>query len=267
VWAAVATVVAIQRGGATQASPEPNSTPVSAARTGDCAPCSACPACSSGSVRASGGDLARAAPPHIGPCVCPSLPSDQTTSDPKELKYADRCEAGDVDACRHAESLALDNNPARALRYVSRACNLGDWRSCESVGFSLVEGRGAAPDRARGLELLRAACDAGQCFYLGLTQRRDAPTEGLAAYSQCCSKRQAICCTGAGGISEDLGEFQTAAEWYRAACDLGRVEGCEKLIALMEKGLLGAVTPEQLTELRKRSCSVGDLKSCDKLKQ
>lgn len=106
---------------------------------------------------------------------------------------------------------------AKALRNYDAACALGDQLSCRRYGPRLLVGAGdIAPDTARAVALMRAACRGG------------VPDN----------------CMALGELMIARGDTATARGHFDRACEVRHVEGCERLVALAE-GLPGSTALEE----------------------
>lgn len=194
-------------------------------------------ACKAGHLRActeAGGIKARCrkyqmAAPHA--CVKPGDLSGAAA----DLSQA--CDSGYGRACLNlgmgADELVRASGKT-ALRFLERACDLGEGMGCSLAGFAYLKGEGgAAKDVARGTELLRASCDGGEltsCMLLqALYEGKDdmggerQPLKLLDLHRNLCRRGHKASCFQAGEMLTDRKEgiganTQEAERYYELAC-------------------------------------------------
>lgn len=123
------------------------------------------------------------------------------------------CDAGKAPACMrlaaaYDSGLGLAPDEARSQTLFERACELGDYEGCVSLGVQLDARASTNPEGpARAVDLYRKACDqnvASGCLFLGYT------------YS------------GDGGHVGAPPDPALAATHFKKACELGSSEACSE---------------------------------------
>ncbi|PRP99015.1 putative beta-lactamase HcpD precursor [Enhygromyxa salina] len=222
--------------------------------------------------------------------------------------FAHACEAGDALACgnlgwMHLRGIGFPEDRDGGVKLLDDACEAGDGRSCYRLGLHLAE---QGPDHEAGTtaegeaaRLWRRGCELGSpdaCTALSVSfidgesggEFGGDPGAGdqrlavdLARYG--CQEGSAAGCTLAGQIFAlgwNVEQDRTTAEaYFRYACDLGDVDGCEVLASWLGAG--ADANPDANPDedraadeaaaaelwvrgrsLRERSCSEGELEDC-----
>jgi eukaryotic-like serine/threonine-protein kinase len=87
---------------------------------------------------------------------------------------------------------------ARARTLFAQACDAGELRACNSLGFLYAQGLGGAQDTEKARAVYLKACDLGN----------------------------ALSCAGLGSLYEDAGNNAEARKYFKKACDGGLAESC-----------------------------------------
>ncbi len=146
-------------------------------------------------------------------------------------RYAGLCDEDVTEACwKLANLLTEDHRHDDAARLFQRACADGMGASCNSWGFCLFTGKGAAWSA----------------------------TDALAAYRKACELGDPYGCANVGELVE-LGvgappDPTAAVASYRQACDDRVDAGCARLARLAEQGVGAALAPDEITALYRRAC-------------
>jgi TPR repeat protein len=122
-----------------------------------------------------------------------------------------------------------------------RACDAGDGKACDYLGWMHAEGQGAAKDDARAIVLFGKACDLGvgrACGELG-----DRYAKGR-------------------GVRKDLAK---AVEPYRKGCELKEGWACQCLGFLHASGWGTPKNPARAVQLYWEACGLGDVMGCQLL--
>ncbi len=152
------------------------------------------------------------------------------------------CETGCTDGCAYlaliVEQTGGDERLPEARSFLERSCDPAHQVECAKLGTWLVQGKGGAPDAARGLELWGVACEAGlfePCYYLG------------AAFAK-----------GKYGLAADQDK---AAQLGRTACDGGIPAGCAVWGAALQTSSDPAVR-DQAWPVLDKACIQGVVEIC-----
>ena len=92
-------------------------------------------------------------------------------------------------------------NYAQARTLFGQACDAGELRACNYLGFLYAEGLGDAQDIEKARPVYQNACDHGN----------------LSS------------CAGLGSLYENAGNNAEARKYFKKACDAGLAEGCSLL--------------------------------------
>lgn len=194
--------------------------------------------------------------------------------------FAKACQAGDALACgnlgwMHLRGIGFAQDRDGGAALLEDACEAGDGRSCYRLGLHEAEQtqvRRADRLWRRGCELGSAdACTALSVSFIDLVEGE--LDEGdqqlavdLARYG--CQEGSAAGCTLAGQIYalgwNTQSDRATAEAYFRYACDLGDVDGCEVLATWLRDTDEPQSTKlwERGRDLRARSCEQGNLEDC-----
>jgi TPR repeat protein len=181
-------------------------------------------------------------------------------------------------ACAEQSLPARPDWNARQLD-AHRRCGQGSVAACGELGQALLgdgEGRRGADfnkDQQRGLVLLEAACgqdDMPACTALGRAYLEDfGPRDkgGVRArelLTRACDRKFGPGCTNRGFAElSDTGVGEAAA-FFRAGCDLGDAEGCERYGQVVSRGPSGGDAPAAEAAWAK-SCALGSVSGCHRL--
>lgn len=171
--------------------------------------------------------------------------------DTAKRDYLKACELGNAEGCRwygflHSspnlmKNPATEDDFARGLLYLAKACDLGDAPSCAVGGKLAIDGGpGAAPDLSRGLSLYEKACDLGENSVCGVAGylysfRKENPDyeKGIPLMEKSCAGGEAAICAVLGELYEKgpsgVRNEARAQELFKKVCDLGMKRACEKL--------------------------------------
>lgn len=165
-------------------------------------------------------------------------------------RYARLCDDELGEACWKLGNLwAQAGRHDDAARLFERACAGGMAAACNSWGFCLFTGKGAAWSTVHALAAYRQACELGDAYgcanvgelvELGVGAPPDL-VAAAAAYRQACTDDTAAGCArlgrlterGLGGLTAD-GDAATAL--YRRGCDDGSAEACAALARRLRAG-------------------------------
>jgi TPR repeat protein len=161
---------------------------------------------------------------------------------------------GDVSACRVAGeswlsgmgAVTLDpaaasgtNSPfGKGLRYLERACELGEGEICWQLGSRALKGVGVPRDEGRAAERFEAACASG--------------------FMEGCVDRGIFYEGGRGGPKDEA----QAAVLYRRACEAGHGRGCTKLGLALRSGTGVTQDAAEAVRLLEKGCEHGFAAGC-----
>ena len=166
----------------------------------------------------------------------------------------------------------------KAMSQFTYACNLGNMKACNMLGFMYYSANGVPQDDSRALAFFTEACDngdAGGCNNLGsLYKDQRGVTRNYAKaaelYSKACDAGSAEGCNNLGVMYHDvLGvsmDYVRAASLYQRACDGGSAWGCRDL---GKAYLDGAGVPKDTSKARElltKACNMGNQWACNDLK-
>jgi hypothetical protein len=173
----------------------------------------------------------------IAPDATPSSPAGQGPATTSAQPSADPAAAW-----AEGYGLYMAKDYAQALPLFKGACDGGDARGCEALGYMYAYGLGINPDYPQAAGLLRKGCEGGVA-------------EG-------CDVLGNLYLTGASGVAQS---FTQAATWFHKACDGGNPEGCNNLGMMDYLG--NGVPPDhaQGRALLQRACSAGYALACNNL--
>ncbi len=165
-----------------------------------------------------------------------------------------------------------------ANEYYTKGCDLGDGIACMSLADLIFQGRGTAPNPAKGVQLLQKSCDLnyGQgCLRVAMVVLRGKllpanPEEVTKLMEKACDLGDAMGCHDLGyRYMDGLG---TARDQVRAldviglSCEKGFPRGCGSLGTFYMMGVAeGGVDYAQAYELLQRGCAGLDGPSCSNL--
>jgi TPR repeat protein len=167
-----------------------------------------------------------------------------------EVYYSTLCDNGDAQGCSLRGDLYLRVSGVKdfplALPFLTKACNAGDPRGCNGLGFGYSEGYGISRDYLRAATLFFNACDAGYanaCANLGVLYQdghgvEKNPSWSAVLFSQACDEESAEGCNllamvydRGNGVRQD---FPQAKALYEKACNGGSEDGCENLLGKLK---------------------------------
>jgi TPR repeat protein len=168
------------------------------------------------------------------------------------------CDGGRPGACQDLATL-LHGDPAtraQALPLFGRACRAGAQPACVSEAVMLIQGEGVPVDAVRGMDLLRASCDAKHayaCTQLGIALvsgykgvLRDA-IGAAQAFDRGCGLQDPLSCGGAGVLLYDGAAGKAdpvkALPLLEAGCRAESPWACERL-ARMHRNGEGGLAPD-----------------------
>jgi ribosomal protein L32 len=105
---------------------------------------------------------------------------------------------------QQAVALYKQKHYSDARSLFDQACNGGEMRACNYLGYLCARGLGGAPDLQRAHEVYEKACDQG-------------------AFSSCASL---------GSLYQNAGDTGSARKYFQKACDGGLATGCDLLQGL-----------------------------------
>ena len=168
-----------------------------------------------------------------------------TTDLAKAFVFDDKaCDLGDAQGCArlaiaYEQGIGTAKDPALAVRAADRACAHGVMPACKVAGVALVTGEGAPRDAITGRDHLEKACTSGEsfpaCTALGalIVEGRFLTKDtarGHHLLRLSCLKKDAAACLALGQFVRDRKvvdpDGETAAAWFKRACDLGDTLSC-----------------------------------------
>jgi len=192
----------------------------------------------------------------------------------KALKfYGKGCEADRPKGCEGAGVVARDHlkNPADAVPYFQRACDLDHLESCSTLGTMHSHGEGTAADTDKASEYYARACPRlpFACANQGIMveeQLKDF-AGAKALYEQACALDSDLGCERLAalylygkGVRQD-GSLAVAN--FEKACELGRGSSCGNASLMYSQGVAGVpIDAAKAAALRKKACELGNQKAC-----
>ncbi len=167
-----------------------------------------------------------------------SAPSDDAT---REAALGQACEAGVAEGCLEAGYLVrfeTDENPAA---WFKKACDLDDPAGCGEYAEYLLYGSGDANSHARGIELLKRACEMGaveSCNILGVREVADGSGDGTGWFRRGCGKGDVEMSPGACynlAMVRPQDPDAKRVGLFERACGAGLDEACMMATALLWK--------------------------------
>jgi TPR repeat protein/uncharacterized protein YecT (DUF1311 family) len=175
----------------------------------------------------------------------------------------------------YEDGTGVDKNMAEAASLYAKACDGGDPRGCNDLGFFYHKGYSVSQDEKKAFDLYRRSCDGGDargCGNLALSYSlgKGAPKDPIKAASlhrKACDGKEAWSCTNLGnqyndgeGVAKDE---RTAVALFGKGCDLGDALGCANLGFMYESGSGGLTKDEgKAVELYRRSCDSRNALGC-----
>jgi len=158
-----------------------------------------------------------------------------------------------------------------------RACDAGDGKACDYLGWMHANGQGAVKDEAKAIALFGQACDLGVGRACGELGDRHAKGRGVKKdfaksvepYRKACELKEGYACHSLGflhangwGTAKDPAH---AVLLYRKACELGDVMGCQFMGWSYSSGTGVAKEEAKAAEAYRKACDKGDAYSCGSL--
>lgn len=176
--------------------------------------------------------------------------------------------------------MGADTSPAAVASLAERACDQGDLKTCEALGFSLIGGVGGdreKVDQKRGVAILTRVCEAGvaeacgrlaYAFDKGEMLPAD-PAQAAAFEDKACTAGDARGCLIAAaryeagrGVDADAAR---AVRLYETACSRGNVEACSRAGFLLHEGRVVPKDGARAAGLHTKACDAGASVSCGAL--
>jgi uncharacterized protein len=183
-----------------------------------------------------------------------------------------------------ADLLINQQRYADARSPAELACNAGDFRGCNDLGWLYQNGLGAAQDYTQARVFLQKACDGGNmygCLHLGelYYQGQGVPqdyAQAAALFLKSCIGRNEEGCTTlrslpplvettAASTFLNQKKYAEAEELYELACNAGASFACNQLGWLYETGNGVAVNYAQAMNFYKQACDGGTAMGCNNL--
>jgi uncharacterized protein len=196
------------------------------------------------------------------------------------------CDSGDTKACMRlaaaydsGSGVSADDEKSR--NSFERACKLGDYEGCVSLGVQLEARELQIPDGPqRAIALYQSACDhnvANGCLFMGYAYAGSSGHSAVpldearahAFFEQTCQLKGASGCAHAAqdfldGRRGQPSDAARAVDFYQQACDLGDGQACHRLGSLLVSGERGVPVDEARGRaLMDRGCKIiGDREPC-----
>lgn len=196
------------------------------------------------------------------------------------------CDSGDTKACMRlaaaydsGSGVSADDEKSRNL--FERACKLGDYEGCVSLGVQLEARELQIPDGPqRAIALYQSACDhdvANGCLFLGYAYAGSSGHSAVpvdegrahAFFERTCQLKGASGCAHAAqdfleGRRGQPSDSARAVDFYQQACDLGDGQACHRLGSLLVNGERGVPKDDARGRaLIERGCKIiGDREPC-----
>lgn len=168
-----------------------------------------------------------------------------------------------------ASGAGAQADPEQALVYDERGCKGEDAASCGGLASALLTGRGAWPDHARAVAMLRTWCERDKllCPMLARLYERGGPVkkdpnQARELYRLGCEQSPAPECTpywvflAQHGADAEVGRAATELE---KECGAGKAHACEAAGHAHDAGRGIKKDPERAHALFAKACELGDL--------
>ncbi len=151
----------------------------------------------------------------------------------------------DLDAYLHATGKGGVKDEVRATASYLRACEAGNALACSSAASRIARGTGVTADGRRAVAIWERACETGagaDCFEAGLAYRDGElivadRARALDLFGRGCVRGSAAACEEGAELSlEVAGGADVALALYRAGCEGGRGETCNRLGDVLRDG-------------------------------
>ena len=148
------------------------------------------------------------------------------------------CEAGELEACTaQARMLIDDDHRAEGMRIYERVCRLKAVSACDGLAYQLT-----------------------------LSGNEAEQTRAIALYSETCSRDDALGCTNAALVLNDLpGAEVKTAELADKGCKLGDFYACNLLAGMYSQGKGVAKSEERAVSLWSQACDGDQRDACFEL--
>lgn len=197
--------------------------------------------------------------------------------------YEQGCRYGDSRSCMRFANVELDRTPKRAMRFLARACDLGQATAC----MIAAKVRGGGPSALRDVDLsgklFEKSCENGkveEClsasYYLrfgydGVTKDEELADKlvdrAISRLRKACfeEKKAGACPRAAHVIAHARGtetDFEAAQEHLEDACTSDIGFACNTILAERKRGELFPRDLERVTDALEESCDEDDPKAC-----
>jgi len=197
---------------------------------------------------------------------CSTLASHYSAASPPDLfrsadAYRMACEGGEARGCngigwRYLTGRGIDKDIAAGVAAFGRSCDAGHQPGCDSLAFALLNGQGSPPDEARALGLFQRACDAKvyeSCVLAGVMQHFGRATARSESKAVALFQRG---CPRAGPKA-----METTCARYDLEPEECAIGGLE-----LSLGACGPVDRARAEPLLTKACRDGWTWACDRLK-
>jgi TPR repeat protein len=159
---------------------------------------------------------------------------------------------------------------AGAVKFLQRACDLGESSGCTNLGMLYLKGHGAVErDPAAAVTALEKGCEGGsshacqslgRIYLMGLVGQTKDPHKAADLVFMACAGSDK---EGGESQPESCVLFQQIAMGLAQACDEGNVEACKDTQRRVQ--MMG-VAKVRMTRTAKAGCDAGDESACEYLK-
>jgi TPR repeat protein len=208
-----------------------------------------------------------------------SYPVDPELVRGRFAEAAERCAAGDDDACLgwavfNDGVLPAEPAPERVLEALEAACEAGESEACGHLGYVLMVEREPIPvDRERALPHLRRACDevgGWACYHVAVLLHQSGEVEEAAAVRD---QQREACDAGTGTGSPCLATFAilgtdvaagvaSRIDYARGACLEHSTDACLSWYFNREGPLEPGPERDQVVAELEAECATGDADHC-----
>jgi TPR repeat protein len=188
--------------------------------------------------------------------------------------FTQACDGGEMKACNYlgyvyAQGLGGIPDVDAARKIYQKACEQGNLNSCTSLGTMFQDDQKYTEAR----KYFKQACDGGvndACNYLGdlYALGLGGPTDKQKAreiYQKACEQGNLLSCTSLGTLYQNDKKYAEARKYFNQACGGGVNDACNYLGDLYAQDLGGPLDKQKAREIYQKACEQGNLSSCTSL--
>jgi len=164
----------------------------------------------------------------------------------------------------------------KAVESYQKACDNGNMKSCNNLGFMYSEGNGIKQDKLKAVGLFNKVCENNigvGCYSLGVMYEQGKELEknlpkSIELYEKACDANYTKGCNELGLIYDEgkkvTQDYFMAFKFYQKACDANDAIGCYNLAVMYENGKWIAKDKAQASKFYKKACDNGIKEGCTK---